>query len=132
MVGKLARGERLLVMLSWISHLRSIMVTRDWMWYIYCVCLEKNTYLRQALTNAWIAAIMTIGGLTIDKGWLAILSWVSYLRSMMCIYSIVLLWREVHTVQWFCYQIINNWDPEVGWVLNFSQKNNCSRNQNNS
>ena len=29
-------------------------------------------------------------------------------------------------------QIPNNWDPEVGWVLNFSQKNNCSRNQNNS
>ncbi len=28
-------------------------------------------------------------------------------------------------------QISNNWDPELGWVLNFSQNNNYSRNQNN-
>ena len=70
-------------MLSWILHLRSIIVTRDLMWYIYCVCLGQTKYLRQALTNGCAAAIMTIGELTTGKGWLAMLSWVSYLWFMM-------------------------------------------------
>jgi len=83
MIWELARGNCLLFILSWVSYLRSIMVTRDWMWYIYCVCLGQTYFLRQALTNGYIAALVMIWELTGGKGWLIMLSWISYLRSIM-------------------------------------------------
>ena len=83
MIWELTGGKGWLIMLSWISYLRSIMDTRDWLWYIFCVCLGQTYYLRQALTNGWIAAIVMIWELTGGKGWLIMLSWISYQRSIM-------------------------------------------------
>ena len=62
--------------------------------------------------------------------------WRQYLRSrgrmtpFQQLQSLKTLYVRNRTVD--AVQIPNNWDPEVGWVLNFSQENNCSRNQNNS
>ena len=83
MIWELTGGKGWLIMMSWVSYLRSIMVTRDWMWYIYCFCRGEAHYLRQALTNGCIAALVMIWELTGGKGWLIMLSWISYLRSIM-------------------------------------------------
>jgi hypothetical protein len=39
---ELARGKELLVMRSWVFYVRSIMVKRDLMRHLYCVCIEAN------------------------------------------------------------------------------------------
>jgi len=57
-IGELARGKGLLVMRSWVLYLRSIMVKRDLMRHIYCVCIEAN-YLWLILTNGFTAADVT-------------------------------------------------------------------------
>ena len=40
------------------------------MWYIYCFYIGEANYLRHVLSNAFTAAIATIGELAQGKGWL--------------------------------------------------------------
>ena len=55
-------------MLSWVQYLRSIMVKRDLMRHIYCVCIGEANYLWLVLTNGFTAAVVTIGELAKGKG----------------------------------------------------------------
>ena len=76
------RGKGWLVMLSWISHLRSIMFTRDLIGYIYCVFLGQANNLWQALTNGCTAALVMLWEIARGKCLLVMLSWISHLRSI--------------------------------------------------
>jgi hypothetical protein len=50
---------------------------------LHTVYIGETKHLGQARTNGCIAALVTIWELVRGKGWLVMLSWVSYLRSIM-------------------------------------------------
>jgi hypothetical protein len=62
-IEELAKGKRSLVMRSWVKYLRSIMVKRDLMRHIYCVCIGEAA----VLTNGFTAAVVMIGELAEGK-----------------------------------------------------------------